>query len=308
MPKIQTVEWTIGPVSVGNYGFDIASQLTAKLQRMVRQCQIFKIANITISPRPTTGDGERDFVCKGQVRYLEPTQGRIAAMKNAFSTIQKWRKLQGISPNYEYDFRVGLDAGATYVETSLPTGPFGGSYPLVNQAVAYHSGVPYSLWCVDTATGGVLIDYNSIFRVYNFGLPDWTSSGDAVSQVSGWNNEAQDLAVGIDVKDYLQNETNMLVGNPWGPKAAHEQLESQSFTVAFNTEEAAVADGGQDFSLNLRGNQYLQFLNGLFEVRIRDVSGDDNTHTNAFFQVTCDVLGWKSYMKRPTRRSKKGRR
>lgn len=296
MGKIHTVEFTIGPVEAGeNYQLDLASQLTSQLQRMVRQCQKFRIKDIKIMGRQLSNNATvDDFQVAGQVRYLEPTFGRIKAIKNAFFAVQRNRKDQGITPSYEYDFRIGLDSGANYVETDGTQ--YGGSSPLPNQAVAYHNGTPYSLWCTNSDAVGTEIDYESVFRVYNFGIPDFDDSSETPAQVSGWNNEGQALSSEIDVKDYMQNETNLLVTNPFGPRAAHEQLESMPFSVA--NLESAVMLSNEAWSMDLKGNDYLNCLNGLLEVRIDSTEGtltegDDIAH----LRVSVQVEGWDSYMK-----------
>lgn len=300
MGKIHTVEWTLGPVSGGhNYQMDVAKQLTSQLQRMVRQCQIFKLSGLTIQVAPLLDDATNDdVVVTGQVRWCEPTAGRIKAIKNAFFAVHNGRKDAGIPPNYEYDFRIGLDSGAQYqVTNSCADGE------LANQAVAYHSGEPYSLWMIDTATGGTAIDYSSVFRMYNFGLPDWDDSAETPAQVSGWNMEGQALAAAIDVKDYVQYETNLLVGNPRGPKAAHEALEGVPFECSYHT-------GATDLSVHAwtleNPNDYIALLNGLLEVRVIATAGDNEGESIGFLRVSAHISGWTSYMK--GRRKKRSRR
>lgn len=305
MPKIHNVEWSLNPVSKNDrFMLDLSWELTSQLQRMVRQCQIFNLTGMQVTALSESGETGRDGIVGGKVRFFQPTAGRIRAIKNAFYSVWERRKESGYRSNYEYDFRVGLDAGAGYVVSDHGSGIYAGNVPIPNHAVNYARGAPYSLWLVDSSVTGTDPDYNSIFRMYNLNIPDYTKSSEApYTGVLGWDGALGTVtAVGVGQGiDYMQHETNALVTNPFGPKAAHEELAGIPFATAIsNTGYGSTVD---PWAMPLHGNQFFQILNGLIEISIEDCPNDETLQ----LKVSCQVLGWKSYMKK-RRKSRKSKR
>ena len=247
------------------------------------------------------GDTGNSGLVAGKVRFFQPTAGRIRAIKNAFYSVHNRRKEAGYRSSYEYDFRIGLDAGATYVENDIASGIYAGNSPLPNHAVNYASGAAYSLWCVDSSTTGTAPDYNSCFRMYNLNIPDFDDSPEApYTGVLGWDGAlgAVTAVAAFQGIDYMQDEQNALVTNPFGPQAAHEELAGIPFATAVS--DTGYGTQVDPWSMPLHGNQYFQVLNGLMEISVEDCPEEDTVQ----LKVACQVLGWKSYMKKSKRKSK----
>ncbi len=95
--------------------YDVSGELSAQLQRMVRQGNFFKLVGIdmSLSTVGTVGGGQ----ITGFIRYFAPTKGRCAAYRGAFDAMRTAMNLQGINmrDNEMYDFRVGFNGyGALY--------------------------------------------------------------------------------------------------------------------------------------------------------------------------------------------------
>lgn len=305
MGKIHTVEWSLGPlVQNRKFGMDISSQLTEQLSRMIRQCQIFDIKNISIGLKRGDPSATTEINCSGQVYWMEPTASRIKAIKNAFFIVSKHRKMQGITGNWQYDFRIGQDASAGYYST----GSYTGSYPLPNQAIAYDDGNAYSLWMITSADfADTNENKNSVFRTYNYGLPNYDDRLEAPTQVEGWNGSISAPAAGLGVIDWMQNEASLLTTNPFGRQAASEMQQSQTFDVSSSVTTSIYEKQG--WTLDLQGNEFLQFLNGLFSVSVDTYLTSGGESDANYLRVTCGVSGWKPYlMGKKKSKSKKRRR
>lgn len=292
MGKIHTVEWSLGVLAAGRkFGLDISSQLTEQLGRMIRQCQIFDIKSVTIGLKRGDVSSTTEVSASGQVLWMEPTAARIKAIKNAFFVVTKHRKMQGVTGNWQYDFRIGQDTSAGY----YTTGSYTGGYPLPNQAIAYDDGNAYSLWMVASADyANVNENKNSVFRTYNYGLPNYDDRLESPTQVEGWNGSISAPEDGLGVIDWMQNETSLLATNPFGRQAASELQQSQTFDVSTSVTSSIYEKQG--WTIDLQGNEFLQFLNGLFSISVDTyVSSGDITDEN-YLRVTCGVSGWKPYL------------
>lgn len=301
---IHTLSYNWGNVDQGEYGyFDLSKQLTQKLQKMVRQGSIFKIVGIDIAVLPDDG-AEGEGGVAGVLRYFTPTKGRCDAWRHAFLATQKWRKIQGVSGNYNYDFRLGFDA-APFASGKMQ---FGG--PVSNQAwLEYYAdddteATYQGLFLLNSASAN---SQQSIFDVYNLGL-EMNDGATSPSFGQGWTpySPFQSVDEKVDM-DFVKNEEALLVTNPNGPQYASLTPEYIGFQVSWSADGGIDIGGGKStlpFQWRPVSNEYLPMLCGLSEIQITDTVQESANQT---LIITFYVSGWSPILRR-RRRKKKSRK
>ncbi len=71
----------------GTRRIDLSGLLSAKLQRLVRQGNYFKLVGIDISVTPNVTGPADGASISGYFRYYTPTKGRCAAFRHAFKAM-----------------------------------------------------------------------------------------------------------------------------------------------------------------------------------------------------------------------------
>lgn len=111
MPRVtfrgQTTAYADG---AGNYTalIDISTLLSGHYGKLIRQGNSFKIKQAGIRVfNPNTAVQDRLLTASGRLVYYSPTHNRKKAWKNAFSAVQRLRRMVGLKEK-NYDFRVGL--------------------------------------------------------------------------------------------------------------------------------------------------------------------------------------------------------
>ncbi len=283
------------------YLLDTSADLTRKLQKMVRQGQIFKVVGFDISLENNLG-GSDDVLgsCSGSINYISPTKARCDAWRHAFKATQKWRKIQGISPNYNYDFRVGLEEGITYANTKFGSATYN---DIANQAWLETNGTGNALGLnlLSTTTDS----QQSLFDVWNLGIE--MSDATAVPTFgAGWNPYLPDSGLNTTDMDFVINEASLLVTNPNGPQYASLEKSKIPFSCAYG--QSATAKGATNFEWRPVTGEYIPVMNGLFEVHCKDVSQTSETDTVELL-LNVHIAGWYPILKRrKSRRKFRGRR
>lgn len=288
---VHTCSYDWSGVSQGSFGlFDFSRTLTETLQQMVRQGNIFKLVGLDIAVLPDDGD-EGEGGVAGVMRFFQPTLGRCQAWRSAFFATQKWRKIQGVPHNYNYDFRLGFDSAPEAAEK----GEFG--YPTPNQAwLEYYASddseeSPQGLYLINSAAAN---SNQSIFDVHNLGI-DINDGEENPSFGQGWTpySPYQSTDEKIDM-DFVKHETPLLVMNPAG-KAKYAQVrpEEIGFQVSWSADGGSAIGGGKStaaFQWRPVANEYLPVMCGLMEAQITDTVQTDADQT---LILTFYISGWK---------------
>lgn len=130
------------------FTIDLASMLSEKYGRLIRQGQVFKVTGVDVRAfNPDTAVQDSVSACSGNLYYYHPTGNRKTAWKAAFKAVQELRRAHGLKEQH-YDFRVGV-------------------HPL-------YGGVAQQAWIRGEShvltLSGPDDDRNSIFSVHNAGL------------------------------------------------------------------------------------------------------------------------------------------
>lgn len=310
---IHTLSYNWDNVEQGDYGIiDLSADLTRKLQQMVRQGSIFKVVGIDIASLPDASGTSNEGGAAGVLRFYGPTKGRCDAWRHAFAAVSKWRKIQGVAPNYNYDFRVGFDAGIPTIQEGGPL-----KYPYDSGANKYIP-TPNQAWLeyyaddVSEATfqglfltnSGAAESQQSIFDVYNLGI-EMNDGKDAPTFGQGWTPyspfESADAKVDMD---FVKNETALLVTNPNGPQYASLTRDEIGFQTSWSQDD----DNGQStvpFSFRPVSAEYMPILCGLIEMQVTDTINESDVQT---LITTVYVSGWKPILQRRRRKGRKGKR
>lgn len=243
---------------------DLPGQLSAQLQHMVRNNNIFKLVGIDISASDSVGTGATTGVT-GKIQYFAPTRGRIDAIKDAYKATRNAMHVQGInvSGNLNYDWRAPISDPATMLN--------GATY--FNRA-SLEGGLDL---CLHDPPAGA----QGVFEVYNANIQPAQTA--VVAFDSGF-------AVFGSTEDYVTTPGEYL--NAGGDLFADEDLEEIPFSVVYSD---AATGATQDFEWRPDPALYLAILTGQLIVRAEQV-----TDTGAGSFVTLDmafhVAGWKSFM------------
>lgn len=281
---------------------DLSAELTRKMQRMVRQGQIFKLVGIDMAMQDKT-DNE-DGQATGYFQYMLPTKGRCDAWRTAFFAVQKWRKIQGIPANYNYDFRIGFnDVYNDPTGYSLQTrrAPFGtgddAGQTIPNQAfLEIASNGDGQGLCMISPTAN---SATSIFDVHNLGI-EYNDGATAPSFGYGWTpyfptSNVQDM-------DFVINEHALLVTNPKGPQYASLIPDTIPWSVAYADKST---DGAvQTWKWRPVTGEYVPIMLGLLELHVDDVSNADKMS----IIINIHLAGWKPILQRKKRRKSRRRK
>jgi len=284
---LHSVTYDLTDMDDGNvFSLDTTAELTKKLQQMVRQGSILKLVGVDISAQQTGSPDPPGGRVTGQLLYMSPTKGRCDAWRKAFSAVQKARRLQGVAPNYQYDFRLGYDANQSYAA--------GGNNPIPNQAFfeTTAQGASEDLFFKD---GGGGTD-QSIFAKWNAGVEVQTTTPDFAAGWVPYMTTSSDL-------DYVSNEARLLSTNPKGPQAATEVSSVIPFQTSFSS--SSTLETSTNFMWRPIAGEYLPVMCGLFNLQVMEASGVEESID---LRVTFHFSGWYPILnkKRSSKRSKKG--
>lgn len=293
---LHTIKYQLGDSSYpiadnDHYLLDLTRELTEKLQKMVRQGSIVKVVgfDLAVENQPDSASG----AISGRIKYYSPTKARCDAWREAFKATQKWKKIQGISPNYNYDFRVGLDAGQSYAGAGTAH-----YQNIANNAwLELDSGsVPQALALVDSST---VDSKQSLFDVWNLGI-EKDDGAAAPTFGEGWHPYMPVSDVAADDMDFVMNETAILVTNPNGPQYASLEYDEIPFSCAFGTSIT-------NFKWRPVTGEYIPVMCGLLDVHCADVVKTGEAGPELTLNV--HVAGWYPILKRrKSRRKFRGRR
>ncbi|HIB89190.1 TPA: hypothetical protein EYO57_18670 [Candidatus Poribacteria bacterium] len=199
--------------------------------------------------------------------------------------MQKARRLQGVSPNYQYDFRIGYDADVNYAA--------GADNPIPNQAFfeTTAAGASENLFFKD---GGGGTD-QSIFAKWNAGVEVQTTTPDFAAGWVPYMTASSDL-------DYVSNEKRLLATNPKGPQGASEISSVIPFNSSFYS--SSTTEGSTNFMWRPVAGEYLPVMCGLFQLQILEASGIDAA---VDLRVSFHFSGWYPILNK-RKRSKRGRK
>lgn len=243
---------------------DLPGQLSAQLQHMVRNNNIFKLVGMDFTAVDQAGTGATTGV-NGVIKYYAPTRGRIDAIKDAYKATRNAMKVQGInvSGNLNYDWRAPIMDPALMLN--------GANY--LNLA-SLESG---DALCLSNGPAGV----NTVFGVYNANVqPQQTA---VVNFDSGFE-------VFGSTEDYVLNEGEYL--NAGGHLFASETYEEIPFSVVYSDDAAGAT---ADFEWRPDPALYLAILTGQLIVRAEQVT-DTSGGSLVTLEMAFHVSGWKSFM------------
>lgn len=112
MPRLQ---FSSGDASMYSDGsgerlmvIDLSRYLSEYYGRLIRQGQVFKVNSIDVRLRnPNTVSQDNLMSASGSIKYFAPTANRKKAWKNAFSAVQRLRRMAGLKEK-DYDCRFGF--------------------------------------------------------------------------------------------------------------------------------------------------------------------------------------------------------
>lgn len=259
---------------------DLAGELSAQLQTMVRQGQYFKVVGIDMTVEEQGGSGGGGQV-SGELRYYAPTRGRCEAYKNAYHAVRRGMELQGINirGNRNYDFRVPIDKIGEYANAAQ----------FLNQATIDGSN---GLSLTDIPGTGQ--DNDDIFDVYNKNIQPSQTAVVAFNPGFGLPGGASPTPV-----DFVLNEGEIF--DPSMQRSAATALESIPFQLTFTPGSDSTV-----WTMEWRPDPalYLAVMCGMFELYVEEIDGDTGaTQLNIHYAI--HVSGWKSIMGNPNRKKKK---
>jgi hypothetical protein len=279
--QIHTVNHTMSfanPGAINN--IDIPGELTAQLERVVRQGNYFKVVGIdmNLSTQGTVGGGQ----VSGFLRYYAPTAGRCAAYRGAFAAMKKLMAIQGLNMN-KHDGNAGYDFRVSITEEN-------GTIPLKNHAT------------LDGSTGLALYHQTdakaSVFDVHNATV----QPKDPVGPTGGSTGFDTIINEGAGATDFILNNDNL---SSYNHMTANVNWEYIPFTLTWTpdtTDLTTVWQWRPDPAL------FLAVMTGQFQVYVEEINRDGGApglELNMAFMVS----GWKSIMGDPSKkksRSKKG--
>ena len=192
---------------------DLSGLLTRQLQRMCRQGNYYKLVGIdmTIDPGNLLTQGDPGGIISGQLNYFQPTAGRCAAYRNAYSAATAAMREQGINYRADdmYDFRVAYtypDIAGILTKDFPNVATLDGTNPLV-------------MLGTNKADSS-----DNIFKVHNSNIAPASS------------NQTTPIPFGLygNTSDFRLNEEQPFSGNAM---AAHETPEFIPFTAAYDADQ-----------------------------------------------------------------------
>lgn len=260
---------------------DVAGKLTKQFNRQIRHMCNYKVVGIDLVAQLPDGfalEADR-VICKGRLRYMQPTKGRCDAMRTAYQQLRSEMKTRGIDPkdNKGYDFRV-LPRG----ESNYPHNVSFDTEALTN--LAAFGSIPLAM----TDNGGVGFE---VFESHNSNvLPTITT---------------QTFSTGLFVQgespnDFVVNEGIISQGNP---NYADVEMEDIPFELAYDSTARRVTQ----FNWRPDPALYLSIMTGQVEIVLDEVTTGGSTIPNLpGIEIDCaiHVAGWKSFVRAPSSRSR----
>jgi len=262
---------------------DVSGKLTEQFNRQIRQMCNYKIVGIDlVAQLPELFPFEADtVVCKGRLRYMQPTKGRCDAMRAAYQQLRAQMKTRGIDPsdNRGFDFRVLPRNAANY-----PTNIMFDTVALTNNT-SFSGSAPLAM--IDN-----VVPAYEVFTTYNNNVQPVVTS----------QTFSSGLAVdGVTGNDFVVNEGIISQGNP---KFADTEMEEIPFELAYDSTARRVTQ------LNWRPDPalYLSVMTGQIEIVIDEctATGASGTSEIPGLEIDCaiHVAGWKSFVRGPSSRSR----
>lgn len=280
---------TDGHPSNQRFTIDIASMLSEKYGKLIRQGQVFMVTGIDVRAfNPNTLVQDSVSAASGNLYYFHPTANRKRAWKSAFNAVQTLRRQVGLNEK-GYDFRVGYH----------PT--YGG---IMQQAWVRTEDDVLTL-------GGPSDDRNCIFAVHNaqlvdngahtepvdasmngFGTPFDTSNSDLDFKEDGYGT------VTHDTEFFTEGTASLTVDAiPW--------VASATGLIDFdliNEDEYF----GPSWTMTAL-DQTCPVMCGVLGVHIDSTVTDDLLTQDVGIQVTLDVTEWKPIINKKKGRKSRGK-
>lgn len=263
---------------------DLPGQLTNQLQTMVRQGTYHKVVGIDMSVSALTPVNSGGGQITGSIIYYAPTQGRCAAYRSAFKSMQEQMRIQGLkmSDNRLYDFRVKLNDSTTSNPTALP-----------------------NLATLDGTTGLALkhdsVPGASVFGIHNSNQqPIYTgTAGEAFRP--GFNTLINTTAG----TDFVLNDEVPFTGTAQTASLNYERI---PFSLSFTP-------GSTDLTLDMEWRPdpalFIAVMCGQMQVVVETVEFDSGTGgATTALELNCNfmVSGWKSIMGDPSKKKRRTRK
>lgn len=275
--QIHTVNHTMTFANAGAINnIDVSGELSAQLERNIRQGNYFKVVGIdmNLSTQGTTGGGQ----VSGYLRYYAPTTGRCEAYRSAFKAMKNVMDVQGISMN-------GRSGNSMYDFRAQITDENGG-IAMKNQAT------------LDGSTGLALYHQTdakaSIFGVHNESVFPRVSVAGTADVSTGFDTI---INAGTNATDFILNNQRLYTGNS---DTANVNWEYIPFTLTWTpdtTDLVTVWQWRPDPAL------FLAVMTGQFQIYVEEVNRDGGAPALEL-NVAVMISGWKSIMGDPNRKSK----
>ncbi len=272
---------------------DVAGKLTGQFNRQVRHMATYKIVGVDLVaqlPEDLVILDSDTVVCKGRLRFFQPTKGRCDAMRTAFQQMMEQMKNQGINPgtNKGYDFRVLPRAPTNY-----PTNIAFDTVALRNNATMNGS---TELAMIDN--GGS--DFE-VFTSHNSNVQPVINTTNPYADGLQTQVGALQVAAGGQPTDFVLNDGEISEGNP---DFADVVMEEIPFELAYDSTARRVTQ------LNWRPDPalYLSVLTGQIEIVLDEITasgGGVGTQDGIEIDCSIHVAGWKSIVRPPKSRSMK---
>lgn len=290
---IHTVDYDMALGSAANGGYpillDLSSELTKSTNSLQRQGQSYFVGGIDIVVQntdnndPPTGNPGTYSQVTGEIRYLAPTKGRVAAFKAGYRQWREALKNAGIKPNRFQDFRVTPLGKSQYA--NLVNGVDNQSYPpFVNLATL--DGVR-PLACTNNVSAGY-----ELFTTHN--------AQQAYTQPSASDQSPVGLTRRIDTAtggpiDFVEDEEVLFSG--WSMEATTDYV-SIPFSASWDDQNNVYT-----YHWDPSPNAYLSIMCGWLEIVVQDLVTDGDSAIGAplfDMKVSVDILGTsKMYTRRP---------
>ena len=266
---------------------DVSGKLTQQFNRQIRQMQNFKMVGIDLVaqlPDSITIGADR-VICKGRLRYFQPTKGRCDALRTAYQQVMSQMRDRGIDPrdNRGYDFRV-LPRGVSNYTTNIAYD----TVALTNNSTL--NGTKELAMTDNTAAPF------EVFDSHNANVRPQITSGTA-DFAEGLQTQIGTI---VTATDFVLNDGEISEGNP---NFADTDMEEIPFELAYDSTARRVTQ----FNWRPDPALYLSVLTGQVEIVLDEITAaGQGTGELPGIEIDCSIhiAGWKSILKRPTSRSK----
>lgn len=267
---------------------DVAGKLTGQFNRQCRHMANYKIVGFDIVAQlpedVPTFDSDR-VMCKGRLRFFQPTKGRCDAMRTAYKQMRQQMKDQGVDPsdNLGYDFRVLPRSESNYASN------------LVFDTVALRNNST-----LDGVTPLAMIDNGGtdfeIFASHNANVQPVINTTNPYANGLRTQVGRLQAASGITPSDFVLNDGEISEGNP---NFADVVMEEIPFELAYDSTARRVTQ----FNWRPDPALYLSVLTGQVEVVLDEISAlgaSGGLENDAIeIDISIHVAGWKSIVHLP---------